>query len=68
MQALRGRQDQVECPDITTEQLGKILIHLEGLAGDQGNMMFQEKEESVLKRNFVYLDTCTTKDQMIEPS
>ncbi len=60
--------DLADCPDITTEQLGEILIQLEGLTEEQGNMMFQEGEASVLKKNFLYLDTCTTEDQMIEPS
>eukprot|EP00804_Cyclotella_cryptica_P011280 CCRYP_007764-RB/>CCRYP_007764-RB protein AED:0.31 eAED:0.33 QI:0/0/0/1/1/1/2/0/430 len=64
----REAHDLADCPDITTDQLGEILIQLEELTAEQGNMMFQDGEASVLKKNPLYLDTCTTEDQMIEPS
>jgi hypothetical protein len=55
------------CPEITDEQLGELLIQLSD--GQNGNMMFQDEESrsSALNRDYLYLDTCSTEDQMVVP-
>ena len=38
--------------------------------GEDGEMLFQENkgcEKEGLKRNYLYLHTCTTEDQMVNP-
>ena len=55
------------CPEITTEQLGELLIQLGGPRS--GQMIFQDDEGKgqSLNRNYLYLDTCSTEDQMVVP-
>jgi hypothetical protein len=68
------------CPEITVEQLGEILVQLDDLAlegdEDQGAMIFQKQRDSAiskpsiggLRSNRLYLDTCTTNDQITDPA
>jgi hypothetical protein len=38
----------------------------QGDSGGMGQMIFQEGGDTVLKKYYLYLDTCTTKDQIID--
>lgn len=69
-----GDHGMEDCPDLTDEQLGQILIQLEAwedLQDDQqgelkGSMLQQGCDlGSMLNPNWVYVDTCTTVDQMV---
>eukprot|EP00804_Cyclotella_cryptica_P001120 CCRYP_008416-RA/>CCRYP_008416-RA protein AED:0.95 eAED:0.41 QI:0/-1/0/1/-1/1/1/0/146 len=55
------------CPDITTDQLGELLVQLGGPR--EGQMIFQDDEErgQSLNKNYLYLNTCSTEDQMVVP-
>ena len=68
------------CPEVTVEQLAEILVQLDDLAleggEDQGAMIFQKQRDSAvskpsiggLRSNRLYLDTCTTNDQITNPA
>jgi hypothetical protein len=63
-----GEHSLAECPHITNEQLDEVLIQLKAREQEaRGSMFCQEEEKLVLKRNYLYLDTCTTKNQLIAP-
>lgn len=59
------------CDSLTEEQLGEILIQLRG---NPHNINWQKvgsqllQQPSHLNKSFCYLDTCTTEDQMVNPS
>ena len=55
------------CPEITTKQLGELLMQHGGPRS--GQMIFQDDEEKgqSLNRSYLYLDTCSTEDHMLVP-
>ena len=54
------------CPEISDDQLNELLVHLSG--AQQGQMIFQDDDskDSLLNRDYLYLNTCCTEDQMID--
>jgi hypothetical protein len=58
-----------ECPDLTEKQRGQLHIQLGGSMVAQTKMEDGQAELHVggLKRNYLYLGTCTTNDQMVNP-
>lgn len=53
------------CPNISDVQLEELLVQLGGL--QQGRMIFQDNDdqEGSLNKDYLYLDTCLTEDQMV---
>ncbi|KAL7484711.1 hypothetical protein ACHAW6_010338 [Cyclotella cf. meneghiniana] len=60
-----GSHGLEKCPDISDEQLTELLEQLGG--SRSGQMIFQDDniKGSSLNRNYLYLDTCSTEDQMV---
>ena len=66
------------CPEITDEQLAQILMQLDdmGVEEGQGAMIFQRQRDETrtqpsiggLRSSRLYLDTCTTNDQITNPA
>ena len=56
-----------DCPEITEEQLGELLVQLGGTRS--GQMIFQDDKVkgSSLNKDYLYLDTCSMEDQMTVP-
>ena len=70
-----GDHDLSTCDLLSNTELLDIMSQLKLVdkqqQGGEGNMLFQgEKQDkkSGLKRNYLYLNTCTTEDQMVNPS
>jgi hypothetical protein len=66
------------CPDISNEQLAQILMQLDEFELDRndGEMFFQHQSDASiagetvggLRSNRLYLNTCTTNDQITNPA
>ena len=73
-----GAHPLENCPDLTDEQLGQILCQID-IAEKQTDFVNQDREDggmlqqssgasSMLNPNYLYVDTCTTDDQMVNPT
>lgn len=73
-----GTHSLADCSDLRDEQLGQLMIQLTELdakdakaaSNNRHGGMLQQGEGigSLLNPNWVYVDTCTTDDQMINPA
>lgn len=75
-----GAHEVAECPDLTDEQLGQILLQLDAIEAEkraeddgliEGGSLVQDRETAGVRtaglcKKYLYLDTCTTDDQMAD--
>ena len=73
-----GDHTVANCPDLSDEQVGQLLVQLKEAGAtsedlqancENGGMLQQTSvANSMLNHNYLYVDTCTSDDQMVNPT
>ena len=73
-----GEHSLADCPDLTDEQLGQLFIQLQDIEDEDAEVEKPRQDGGMLQQgggisemlnpNWVYVDTCTTDDQMVNPA